>query len=318
MAAQVVVVGSCNLDLIVEVPALPTSGQTMLGADVVSRPGGKGANQAVAAHKLGARTVFVAALGTDQFASALRAALADAGLDLDRLVTSEGVSGMALVVVDPAGENFITVASGANRRLAPEHVAGLSDAFAPASVLLIQLETPIATSLAAARIARAAGATIVLNAAPASTNDDRDLARLLQLTDVLIVNEVEALALCPRPHSSRPRPASIAEFETLADGLRSLGPAITIITLGEAGAVLADDAGTTAVSAHPVDAVDTTGAGDAFCGALAVAVSSGRTVIDGVRLGCLAGAAASTAIGAQAALPTSDDLARFGSVVAGG
>lgn len=289
----VIVVGSCNLDLVVEVPVLPTPGETVLGADVLSRPGGKGANQAVAAHRLGARTGLIAAVGTDHFADTLRAALSDAGVDLAGLVTVDGPSGIAVVVVEPGGENLITVASGANRRLAPKHLAGL-ERLTRDDVLLMQLETPVTTSLAAARIARSAGARVVLNAAPVV--DDLQLAELLRLTDVLVVNEVEAQAL--------------GADDPLT--LRDLGPDVAIVTRGPAGAVVADADGVVAVPAYPVTAVDSTGAGDAFCAALTVALAQHRPLSDAVRYGCLAGALATTALGAQAALPTAQDMARAG------
>jgi ribokinase len=312
--AAVVVVGSCNLDLIVEVPQLPVAGQTMLGADVVSRPGGKGANQAVAARRLGATTALVAAIGHDQFGATLHTALATEGVDLTDLVTLAGPSGVALIVVDPHGENVIAVASGANRRLRPEHLGGLDARLTPASVLLMQLETPLDTCRAAAGIARDAGARVVLNAAPIPDPATDDLRRLLALTDVLVVNEGEALALCPRPT----QPATTAEWESVAAALRELGPAVAIVTLGEAGAVVADADGTAATPAYPVTAVDTTGAGDAFCGAVAAALAGGRAIVDAVELGCLAGALAATAVGAQTALPTAADINRVSAVQAGG
>jgi ribokinase len=311
--ARVVVVGSCNLDLIVEVPQLPAPGQTVLGADVQSRPGGKGANQAVAAHRLGAATSFFAAVGDDQFGVTLRTALDREGLDLAGLLTIQGPSGVALVVVDPDGENVITVASGANRRLRPEHLRGLDEILDPASILLMQLETPIDTCIAAARIAHSAPSRVVVNAAPIPAANVAELNPLLALTDVLVVNAGEGLALRPGP-----RPATVAEWEALAVALCDLGPGAVVVTLGDAGAVLGEAGSAVGIPAHPVSAVDSTGAGDAFCGALAAALAAGRSTLEAVELGCLAGALATTAVGAQTALPTAADIERVTAVRADG
>lgn len=283
----VVVVGSCNLDLIVEVGRLPRPGETVLGGDLARRPGGKGANQAVAARRLGAETAFVGAVGDDDFGTALRRALAAEGIDLAGLATVPGASGVALIVVDAQAENVITVAPGANRHVTAE---GLS--WTPASVLLLQLEIPLATCVAATTAARAAGARVIVNAAPLPDPADPQLRRLLELTDVLVVNEGEATGL----GSVRP------------ERLRELGPPSVVVTLGESGAEVAEGRASYAVPGNPVDAIDTTGAGDAFCGALAAALAEGRSLVDAVRWGCAAGALATTAVGAQAAMPT---LAQF-------
>jgi ribokinase len=307
---QVVVVGSCNLDLIVEVPRLPAPGETTLGADVVSRPGGKGANQAVAARRLGAATAFVGAIGNDQFGTTLREALHAADLDLTGLVTTDTPSGIALILVDRAGENVIAVSSGANRHLGEEHLASLADLLDDTSVLLMQLETPVATSLAAARIAQECGARVVLNAAPMA-EPTPELAQLLTCTDVLVVNEGEALTLDTNAATTG------GDWARRANRLQAKGPAAVVITLGADGAVLADGTSAEAVPAPAVVAVDTTGAGDAFCGALAAALAGGHDLPDAVRRGCRAGALATTAIGAQTALPTAADLERFDTLGAG-
>lgn len=301
--SDVVVVGSCNLDLIIAVPALPVPGQTVLGGDVVTRPGGKGANQAVAARRLGADTAFVGALGDDHFGRILRRALDAEHLDLGQVVVTDGPTGVALIVVDQAATNQIAVAPGVNRRLAAEHLASLAPSLRSGSVLLLQLEIPVPTCVAAARIARGAGATVVVNGAPLTDPSDPDLRRLLALTDVLIVNEGEALDLVPAE-----RPATTEAWLDLAARVRAFGPGAVVVTLGASGAVAAERDDAFAVGAFPVDAVDTTGAGDAFCGAVAAALVEGRSLRDAVRRGCAAGALATTAIGAQTALPTARDV----------
>jgi ribokinase len=291
--SDVVVVGSCNLDLIVEVTRLPAAGETVRGSDMLIRTGGKGANQALAARRLGAETAFVGAIGDDQFGTMLRDALAAERVDLTGLMTAPGPSGTALILIDGRGENVIAIAAGANGRLTPEHLR-----LAPASVLLMQLEIPLATCVAAATHAREAGARVVLNAAPAPAGNDPELQQLLKLTDVLVVNEGEARTMAN----------AAGEIAQVARELIAAGPRVVIVTLGAAGALVARGGNTFTIPSHPVEVVDTTGAGDAFCGALAAALAEGRSVAEAVRRGCKAGALATTAVGAQAALPTAADL----------
>jgi ribokinase len=308
---RVVVVGSCNLDFIVEVQSLPVPGQTVLGKDVVCRPGGKGANQAVAARRLGADVVFVSATGADQFGVTVREALAAEGIDLEHLVTTHSPTGVALIVIDTSATNQITVAAGANRRLAPRHLAGLTDLFEPAAVLLLQLEIPIATCVVAANGAHAAGATVVLNAAPMTRRIDDDLTALLDVTDVLIVNENEAMSL------GAGAPADVEGWLSFAASYSTTGPAAVIVTLGAGGAVAAENGAAFAIPAHAVDAVDSTGAGDAFCGAVAAALAEKRPLREAVERGCAAGALATMAIGAQSSLPRTADIERLLSRVGG-
>ncbi|HEY7048855.1 MAG TPA: ribokinase [Jatrophihabitantaceae bacterium] len=288
---SVVVVGSCNLDLVVEVGHLPAPGETVLGGDVQRRPGGKGANQAVAARRLGAETAFVGAVGDDDFGAELRDTLRAEHVDLSHLTVVPGASGVALIVVDAQAENSITVAPGANRHVSAEAVS-----WAPTSILVLQLEIPLAAAVSAAAGASAAGARVIVNAAPLPDPADPQLRRLLELADVLVVNEGEATRL----GSAQP------------EELRRLGPDSVIVTLGAAGAVVADGATPpVAVAGTPVDAVDTTGAGDAFCGALAASLDAGYPMAEAVRRGCAAGARAATAVGARAAMPTVDELERL-------
>ncbi len=302
---RVVVVGSCNLDFIVEVPSLPVPGQTVLGEDVVCRPGGKGANQAVAARRLGADAVFVGATGADQFGVTLRDALAVEGMNLEHLVTTPSPTGVALIVIDASATNQITVAAGANRRLGARHLAGLAELFEPASVLLLQLEIPVRTSVVAANAARAAGATVVLNAAPMPGHIDGDLKALLDVTDVLIVNEGEAISL------GADSPTGLDGWLSFAATYSASGPAAVIVTLGVDGAVAAENGSDFAIPAYSIKAVDSTGAGDAFCGAVAAALAEKRTLRESVERGCAAGALATTAVGAQSALPLATDIERL-------
>jgi ribokinase len=304
---RVLVVGSINLDLVVTVPHLPEPGETVLGSDAVRRPGGKGANQAVGAGRLGAEVTLVGLTGDDPFGREMRDSLRREGLDLTHVGMLEGsASGLALIVVRPDGENTITVASGPNALLAGEWLTTLPALVADTDLLLIQLEVPVSTCLTAAKAARRAGVPVVLNAAPVPAQPDPDLWQLLAEADVLVVNEGEAVRLLEgRGH----RPAE--DWRGVARGLRDLGPATTVVTLGEDGAVAAAEGLAMAQGGFAVDAVDTTGAGDAFCAGLAVSLAEGLPIADALRLGCAAGALATTSVGAQAALPTRRQVEDF-------
>lgn len=302
---RVVVVGSANADLAVRVPRLPLPGETVLGSDLATLAGGKGANQAVAAHRLGADTVLVAAVGDDRFGDDVRASLTREGLPSDHLVRVGGVAtGVALIVVDVVGENTVVVAPGANELLDEHALRGVPAVLDPDAVLVLQLEIPLAACLAAARDARRAGARVVLNAAPLPEAVDARLADLLREVDVLVVNEGEAARL--GGHTGEP-----VDWLAAAAGLCDLGPKTCVVTLGARGAVRADAAESVAHAAFSVDAVDTTGAGDAFCGALAAALAAGTSLDQAVRRACAAGAVATTRMGAQSAMPTASELDAF-------
>jgi ribokinase len=301
----VVVVGSVNLDLVVGVDRLPRPGETLLGGELSFRAGGKGANQAVAANRLGVETLLFAATGADRFGDDLRTALSTEELSLEHVsVLTPPATGVALIVVDRDGENSIVVAAGANGFLTPSSLVRLADVLDPDTVLLLQLEVPVDTVLAAARMAAEAGATVVLNAAPLPAAPGGLPPELLQAVDVLVVNEGEAQQLAGEA-------ATPDSWPVLADRLRALGPRAAVVTLGARGAV-ASSAGTLHVQPpFPVDTVDATGAGDSFCGALAVALHRGLDLAEATRWGCAAGALATTRLGAQDALPTPEDLRKL-------
>jgi ribokinase len=307
--SRVVVVGSANVDVTTQVDALPAPGQTLLATDTALLPGGKGANQAVAASRWGIATELYAAVGADSFGRLLRTALADRGVGLDHLVEADAQpTGLALVTVAADAENTIVVAPGANAALSAESLAGLPSRLGPDDVLLMQLEIPLATAAAAAVAARAAGARVVLNAAPPPRPDDTGLASLLSTVDVLVVNETEATALAGTGAPRRP-----AGWLEVAAALRARGPAAVVITLGGDGAVACAADESWHQPALPATVVDTTGAGDAFCGVLAAALAGGRTLPQAVRAGCAAGAAATETRGAQSGLHARDQLdARMG------
>lgn len=299
--SSVVVVGSANIDLIARVEHLPAPGETLLGSEVTVRPGGKGANQAVAAARLGADTTMFAAIGRDSFGEQVRSALSDQGVRLEQVIgRDEAPTGLAMVMVCASGENSIVVAPGANHLLDAAALAALPALLDNGDVLVLQLEVPLDTCVAAARVARERGARVLLNAAPLPTVDDPVFRSLLRCVDVLILNEGEAAAL------SGGVPGT--DWAVVADELRGLGPATVVVTLGADGAVAADGAATFVQKPFAVDVVDTTGAGDAFCGALAAAYAQRRPLPEALRRGCAAGALATTRLGAQTALPTAADL----------
>jgi len=293
MAARVVVVGSANMDLVVRAPSLPRPGETVLGHDFAMVPGGKGANQAIAAARAGAECTFVGAVGQDAFGKHLREALAGSGVDVRRLRTVPGPSGVAVIAVDDLGENVIVVAPGANAA-----VDGLTDAdlaaVAGADVLLCQMEIPLTTVAQAAAAARSAGATVILNAAPARALPPE----LIGAVDLLVVNQVEAPAMVGRALP----PAQLLE-QLLAAAPRA------VLTLGAEGAAYADrDDLRVEVRAPRVTAVDTTAAGDAFSGALAVAWAERLAVPDALRWACAAGAVCTERPGASPSLPTRAEI----------
>jgi ribokinase len=287
---SVVVVGSANMDLVGLAERLPLPGETVLGDDFVMGPGGKGANQAIAAARAGGQCTFLGAIGSDSFGVTLKARLAGAGVGTDNLRISYGASGVAVIMVDRAGENSILVSPGANATF-----ADLTDAetavIAAADVLLCQQEIPAETVTAAALAGRAGGTRVILNAAPA-----RELSpELLAAVDLLVVNEVEAQAITG---SGAPD----------MDGLLAVVPRVVLTMSGEGSWYADRDGRSERVPAFPVQVADTTAAGDAFTGALAVAWGEGRDVLDAVCWANAAGAACVRRIGALASLPTRADI----------
>jgi ribokinase len=293
VAGTVVVVGSANADLVVGVGRRPAAGETVLGSELRVLPGGKGANQAVAAARLGARTAFVGRVGDDPHGALLSASLRAAGVDTSAVTTSTAPTGVAIITVTPDGDNAIVVSPGANGLLAPTDAR--CPAVAGAAVLLLQREVDPDTSLAAALHC---DGTVVLNLAPSGPVP----ADLLARTDVLVVNQHEAADLLAGNVADDPLDA--------ADRLRRLGPAAVVVTLGAAGAIAVDAAGRGhRAAAARVPVVDTTGAGDAFTGALAWRLAAGddlhRALPTAVRVGTLA----VTRPGAQPSFPTLAQLA---------
>lgn len=294
----IVVVGSLNHDLTVVTPRHPRPGETVLGTRHYSDNGGKGANQAVAASRLGGDVAMVGRVGDDVYGQALREGLAAAGVDIDGIgVDASTATGLAVITIDEDAENTIVVSPGANATLRAEHIQANAGSIGAAQVVLAQLEVPMDAVSAAAGLATG---TLCLNPAPAAVLPREVLARV----DVLIPNrgELGLLAALDEPHSIAEVVAAVEQLET---------EAAVVVTLGREGALLVDDGDVARFPAPEVEAVDPTGAGDAFCGALAEALSRGLTLEDAIRRGVAAGAVATTVAGAQASLPTAEELDRM-------
>jgi ribokinase len=293
--AQVCVVGSLNMDLVMRTPSLPMSGQTILGGPFHMFAGGKGANQAIAAARAGAQVWMVGCVGDDSHGKALCAALEAEGVDSAYVLTrTNETTGVAMIAVDQNSNNTIIVAPGANFALTPEDVQQAAEVIAAADVMLVQLEIPLPAVQAAVTIARQAQTKVVLNPAPAQelSND------LLAAIDVLVPNEVEAAML------SGHQPEDWYAAEAVARALRQQGAETVVITLGELGALLIDSEQEYRQEAFAVQAIDTTAAGDAFLGAFAVALADGCGPQESLRRGAAAGALATTVVGAQPSLPS--------------
>jgi len=300
VASSVFVVGSINQDYVLSVERRPKPGETLSGATLALHPGGKGANQAVAAALLGARVALLGLVGDDPAGASLRAGLAGRGVDTAAVgSTSQAPTGSAFITVTPDGENAIVVVPGANHRLGPGDVDAVAGAIRAATVLVAQLEVPLEVTGRAVALAAASATLVVLNLAPARQVPDALLAGV----DVLVVNEHEASILL----GGQVEGADAAI--RAAGALRGRGPEAVVVTLGAAGAVLADDQGRSAhLPAPRVEVVDTTGAGDAFVGALAAELARGGSLRDAATLGVRAGTAAVQARGAQGSFPTAADL----------
>lgn len=292
---RVIVVGSVNGDYVVRVAQLPRPGETVTGGRLATTPGGKGANQAHAAARLGAAVTFIGAVGKDTTGEDERAAMQADGIDTSGLAECDAPSGIAMILVDSAGENMIAVAPGANDLITAQTVTGrLDGALDRASVVLASLEVPVAAVGAAASAAAAAGATMIVNPAPA-----QPLPQTLLPGLVLTPNEGEIRRMVPA-----------ADEQAAVATLLEAGARAVVITRGSRGATLLR-AGTAPVhrAAPRVEVVDTVGAGDAFNGALAAAVADGLSLDDGLARAVAAGAAACTGEGARSALPTAAEVA---------
>jgi len=300
--AKVVVVGSSNMDLVVKSARIPAVGETILGGDFLMAPGGKGANQAVAAAKLGARVCFVAKLGDDLFGRQSLDNFRKEGLDTTHITLSdEAPSGVALIMVDEAGNNVIAVAPGANARLTAEDVKRAEADIASSGAVVAQLEVPLETIEFAAQLAHVSGVPFVLDPAPAR----RLPAELLKMVDVLTPNETEAQILTGIEVHDEPSARAAAE-ELLSAGVKTV-----ILTMGVQGFLLVDREKVEFVTARQVEAVDSTAAGDAFTGSLAVGMARGQSLSEAALFANHVAALSVTRMGAQPSMPTLQEVGDF-------
>jgi ribokinase len=288
------------MDLVVQAARIPLPGETIIGRGFQTFPGGKGANQAVAAARLGARVTLIGSVGADEFGARLLDNLKAADVDVTHVrVDPQAASGIAMITLEEGGQNSIVVAPGANMELSPEDVSAAWQQLGDIDVIAMPLESPLESVVEAARLARAGGGRVVLNPAPAQPLPDE----LLCQVDVLVPNESETALLTGLPVETA------AEAEQAARTLLARGVGAVVLTLGGRGAMLLEgDDPARLLPAHTVEVVDTTAAGDAFVGALVVALAEGQPLAEGVRRGNAAGALAVTKLGAQPSLPTRQAL----------
>lgn len=298
---MIVVIGSSNTDMVMRVREFPQPGETIMGNGFMQNQGGKGANQAVACARLGGATAFVGKLGRDALAYQTIEALRSEGMDVSQLTqTDVAPSGTAFIVVNEQGENNIIVNAGANAQLLPSDIDAAQPLIAKASVVLMQLETPIPTLTYAARMAKQNGAMVVLNPAPAPA--EALPTELLQNVDILIPNETETGTLSG---------IAVTDEESLhkaINRLQQLGVGRVVVTLGSRGAMTMADDEPIVVPSVKVRAIDTTAAGDTFCGALCVALSQGQTLKEAMAFACKAAALTVTRMGAQQSIPRREEL----------
>ena len=297
MGDQIIVVGSINMDLVVRAPRHPKPGETILGTNFQTFPGGKGSNQAVAASRLGGHVHMVGCVGDDAFGDRLLATLQNDSVDTRFVRRSvDTASGVALITVSDEGQNNIVVVPGANGQLSAADIQAAEAVFEDAAIVVCQLEIPLPAVIEASRLAHRHGAKFLLNPAPAQSLDRSFLDQI----DYLIPNEQELALLTGM------------DLPTLAAGaLHNLGIKCLIVTLGSEGVLVMDQDQVYHIQANSVEVVDTTAAGDAFVGAFALALTEGKTVEDAAIWGNAAGALAVTLSGAQPSLPSRSDLEKF-------
>lgn len=302
MAKHVAVVGSLSADMVFQVPRRPSKGETIAGTDFSVFVGGKGNNQALAAARCGAGVKMIGRVGNDAYADMIGGKLRDSGADTEFLFRDTDVStGVANIYVDPEGDNSIVIVPQANARLSPADIERAAGAITSAGVLLMQMEIPVETIEAAARIGRQAGVLVVLNPAPAPISGVIPNS-ILENVDVIIPNQTETELLTGL------RILNKEDAVIAADELRHLGPSTAIITLGDQGAFVRDDKHETHVGPFKVNAVDSTAAGDAFCGALCAAIVRGSSLPEAVAYANAAGALATTKLGAEPSLPRAGEI----------
>ncbi|MGY1888851.1 Ribokinase [Pseudomonas fluorescens] len=302
MPANVVVIGSLNMDLVTRAPRLPVGGETLIGHSFATVSGGKGANQAVAAARLGAQVAMVGCVGNDDYGVQLRDALLAEQIDCQAVSTVNDSSGVALIVVDDNSQNAIVIVAGANGAMTPAVIDRFDAVLQAADVIICQLEIPDATVGHALKRARALGKIVILNPAPASRALPADWFAAI---DYLIPNESEATVLSGLPVDS------LESAESAASQLITMGAGKVIITLGAQGSLFANGQSFEHFPAPKVKAVDTTAAGDTFVGGFAAALANGKSEAEAIRYGQIAAALSVTRAGAQPSIPIQSDVQAF-------
>lgn len=303
MQAKVVIVGSLNMDLVTRAPRLPRAGETLAGQSFVTVPGGKGANQAVAAARLGASVAMIGCVGDDAYGEQLREALIDEGIDCQAVTRVDGEStGVALIVVDDSSQNAIVIVAGGNGHVTPSVVDSFDALLDQAQVIVCQLEVPMETVGHVLKRGRELGKTVILNPAPASGPLPAEWCAWI---DYLIPNESEAAALTGLAVDS------IATADPAASALLAAGVSKVIVTLGEQGALFATSARSEHFPAPKVKPVDTTAAGDTFVGGFAAALAEGKSESEAIRFGQIAAALSVTRSGAQPSIPAASEVLAY-------
>ncbi len=299
MSKKIMVVGSTNMDMVVKATHIPVPGETVLGGAFFMNPGGKGANQAVAVARLGGNSIFISKTGNDIFGKQSAQLLDEEGINTLHILSDNTLpSGVALITVDQLGENSIVVASGANANLYPADLENALEEIGNADIVLMQLEIPIETVFFVAKYAAKRNIKVILNPAPAQVLS----AELLNHIDIITPNKTEASML------SGIKVHNIESAKKAAKAIYSMGVKNVVVTMGALGAVICEEGKIHIVSAKKVEAIDTTAAGDVFNGALAVALSDGRSLINAVEFACEAAAISVMRLGAQSSIPYRNEL----------
>lgn len=296
---KILIIGSTNMDMVVKTKHIPAPGETVLAGSFFMNPGGKGANQAVAAARLGGNTVFISKVGNDVFGKQSSQLFDEEGINTRYLLSDDELpSGVALITVDQRGENSIVVAPGANGNLFPGHLEEALDEIANADIILMQLEIPMETVNFVAKYATSKNITVILDPAPAN-----DLsAELLSHINIITPNQTEAEML------SGIKVHDIESAKKAAEAIYARGVTHVIVTMGPLGAVVCSEGKIHVIIAPQVEALDTTAAGDVFNGGLAVALGEGKTLVEAVCFGCLAAAVSVTRLGAQSSIPYRNEI----------
>ena len=299
MSERIVVIGSCNTDMVINTERLPLPGETIIGGSFFMNAGGKGANQAVAAARLGGKVSFMAKVGNDHFGSRSIEQYKAEGIDVEHILTDSGQpSGVALIMVDAKGENCIAVASGANANLRPEDIENAPSIIEQGDIVLMQLETPLETVEYVARVAKEKGKKVILNPAPALQLPESLFKNLY----MIIANETET------EYISGVKITDMDSICRAADIISSRGVENVVITLGSKGAFIKENGAYHQVPAIKVKAVDATAAGDTFCGALCVALAEGNSILEAVEFANKCASVTVTRMGAQSSLPHRSEI----------